>query len=114
MFPWGALVLFMKKKDGSIRMCLDYCLLNQVTNKNKYPLSWIDEPSISASGCSILLKDIFEIGLPSALSKRAGQPEDSFLHALWALRVSGHAVRIGEGPSSSHGSNEQDLGSIPQ
>ncbi|XXG42070.1 hypothetical protein AAC387_Pa01g2420 [Persea americana] len=41
--PWGAPVLFVKKKDGSMRMCIDYCQLNQVTMKNKYPLPRIDE-----------------------------------------------------------------------
>ena len=41
--PWGAPVLFVKKKDGSLRMCIDYRLLNSVTVKNKYPLSRIDD-----------------------------------------------------------------------
>ena len=36
--PWGTLVLFMKKKDGTMRLCIDYRLLNRVTIKNKYPL----------------------------------------------------------------------------
>jgi len=35
--PWGVLVLFVKKKDGSMRMCIDYRELNRVTIKNKYP-----------------------------------------------------------------------------
>ncbi|GKB59720.1 putative reverse transcriptase domain-containing protein [Tanacetum coccineum] len=36
--PWGAPVLFVKKKDGSFRMCIDYCELNKLTIKNHYPL----------------------------------------------------------------------------
>ncbi|XXG88652.1 hypothetical protein AAC387_Pa12g0844 [Persea americana] len=41
--PWGAPVLFVKKKDGSWRMCIDYRRLNHMTVKNKYPLPRIDE-----------------------------------------------------------------------
>ncbi|KFK29222.1 hypothetical protein AALP_AA7G105100 [Arabis alpina] len=41
--PWGAPVLFVKKKDGSFQLCIDYRGLNRVTVKNKYPLPRIDE-----------------------------------------------------------------------
>nr|GEV78277.1 hypothetical protein [Tanacetum cinerariifolium] len=41
--PWGAPVLFVKKKDGSFHMCIDYRELNKLTIKNRYPLSKIDE-----------------------------------------------------------------------
>ncbi|XP_070014108.1 uncharacterized protein [Nicotiana sylvestris] len=41
--PWGAPVLFVRKKDGSLRMCIDYRQLNMVTIKNKYPLLRIDD-----------------------------------------------------------------------
>ncbi|CAA7044152.1 unnamed protein product [Microthlaspi erraticum] len=41
--PWGAPVLFVKKKDGSFRLCIDYRGLNRVTVKNRYPLPRIDE-----------------------------------------------------------------------
>ncbi|KAI3762990.1 hypothetical protein L1987_53435 [Smallanthus sonchifolius] len=41
--PWGAPVLFVKKKDGTFRMCIDYRELNKVTIKNRYPLPRIDD-----------------------------------------------------------------------
>ncbi|GJU94511.1 putative reverse transcriptase domain-containing protein [Tanacetum coccineum] len=41
--PWGELVLFVKKKDASFRMCIDYRELNKLTIKNCYPLSRIDD-----------------------------------------------------------------------
>ncbi|KAD5318028.1 hypothetical protein E3N88_17974 [Mikania micrantha] len=41
--PWGAPFLFVKKKDGSFRMCIDYRELNKVTIKNRYPLPRIDD-----------------------------------------------------------------------
>ncbi len=41
--PWGAPILFVKKKDGTMRMCIDYWQLNKVTIKNKYPLPRIDD-----------------------------------------------------------------------
>jgi hypothetical protein len=40
--PWGCPAIFVKKKDGTIRMCVDYRPLNAVTIKNKYPLPRID------------------------------------------------------------------------
>ena len=41
--PWGAPVLFVKKKDGPLRMCIDYMELNKVTIKNKYYLPRIND-----------------------------------------------------------------------
>ena len=41
--PWGSPILFVKKKDGSMRMCIAYWNLNAMTIKNKYPLSRIDD-----------------------------------------------------------------------
>ncbi|WRX17141.1 Reverse transcriptase domain - like 10 [Theobroma cacao] len=42
-FPWGAPIPFVKKKDGTLRLCINYCQLNRVTIKNKYPLPQIDD-----------------------------------------------------------------------
>ncbi|XP_075087830.1 uncharacterized protein LOC107823350 [Nicotiana tabacum] len=41
--PWGAPILFLKNKDGSLRMCIDYRQLNKITIRNKYPLPRIDD-----------------------------------------------------------------------
>ena len=41
--PWGAPILFVRKKDGSHRMCIDYRELNKLTVKNRYPLPRIDD-----------------------------------------------------------------------
>ena len=41
--PWGSPVLFIKKKDGTLILCIDFRQLNKVTIKNKYPLPRIDD-----------------------------------------------------------------------
>ncbi|GJY25866.1 putative reverse transcriptase domain-containing protein [Tanacetum coccineum] len=54
--PWGAPVLFVKKKDGSFRMCIDYCELNKLTVKNRYPLPRIDDLFDQLQGSSVYSK----------------------------------------------------------
>ena len=54
--PWGAPVLFVKKKDGTFRMCIDYRELNKVTIKNKYPLPRIDDLFDQLKGASVFSK----------------------------------------------------------
>jgi hypothetical protein len=56
MSPWGAPVLFVKKKDGTLRLCIDYRQLNKVTIKNKYPLPRIDDLFYQLGGASIFSK----------------------------------------------------------
>lgn len=54
--PWGAPVLFVKKKDGTTRMCIDYRELNQVTIKNKYPLPRINDLFDQLQGTQVFSK----------------------------------------------------------
>ncbi|GJW64382.1 putative reverse transcriptase domain-containing protein [Tanacetum coccineum] len=54
--PWGAPILFFKKKDGSFRMCVDYRELNKLTVKNRYPLPRIDDLFDQLQGSSVYSK----------------------------------------------------------
>jgi hypothetical protein len=51
--PYGAPVLFVHKKDGTLRMCVDYRALNKVTVKNRYPLPRIDDLFDRLSGAKV-------------------------------------------------------------
>ncbi|GKE01833.1 putative reverse transcriptase domain-containing protein, partial [Tanacetum coccineum] len=54
--PWGAPVLFVKKKDGSFRMCINYRKLNKLIVKNRYPLPRIDDLFDKLQGLSVYSK----------------------------------------------------------
>ena len=54
--PWGAPVLFVKKKDGTLRLCIDYRQLNKVTVKNRYPLPRIDNLFDQLKGARVFSK----------------------------------------------------------
>nr|GEV62369.1 putative reverse transcriptase domain-containing protein [Tanacetum cinerariifolium] len=54
--PWGAPILFVKKKDGSFCMCIDYRELNKLTIKNRYPLPRIDDLFDQLQGSSVYSK----------------------------------------------------------
>jgi hypothetical protein len=60
--PWGAPVLFVNKKDGSRRMCVDYRSLNEVTIKNKYPLPRIEDMFDQMRGTTIFSKIGLRLG----------------------------------------------------
>jgi hypothetical protein len=51
--PYGAPVLFVHKKDGTLKMCVDYRALNKVTMKNRYPLPHIDDLFDRLSGAKV-------------------------------------------------------------
>ena len=54
--PWGAPALFVKKKDGTLGLCVDYRQLNKMTVKNKYPLPRIDDLFDQLKGAGVFSK----------------------------------------------------------
>jgi hypothetical protein len=54
--PWEAPVIFVLKKDGTQRLCVDYHALNEVTVKNKYPLPWFDDLFDQLRGACVFSK----------------------------------------------------------
>ena len=54
--PWGASIFFVKKKDGTLHLCIDYLQLNTMTIKNRYPLPCIDDLFNQIRGAMIFSK----------------------------------------------------------
>jgi len=76
--PWGAPVLFVKKKDGSLRMCIDYRQLNKVTIKNKYPLPRIDDLFDQLQGASYFSKIDLRSGYHQLRVRGVDVPKTAF------------------------------------
>ncbi|KAA3483696.1 DNA/RNA polymerases superfamily protein [Gossypium australe] len=69
--PWGAPVLFVKNKDGSLRVCINYRQINKLTIKNKYPLPRIDDLFDQLRGASVFLKIDLRLGYHQLRVKEA-------------------------------------------
>ncbi|GJW07346.1 putative reverse transcriptase domain-containing protein [Tanacetum coccineum] len=76
--PWGAPVLFVKKKDGSFRMCIDYCELNKLIVKNRYPLLRIDDLFDKLQGSSVYSKIDLRLGYHQLHIKQEDIPITAF------------------------------------
>ncbi|KAA0037901.1 pol protein [Cucumis melo var. makuwa] len=76
--PWGAPVLFVKKKDGSMRLCIDYRELNKVTVKNKYPLPRIDDLFDQLQGATVFSKIDLRSGYHQLRIKDEDVPKTAF------------------------------------
>ncbi|KAM0037110.1 putative nucleotidyltransferase, Ribonuclease H [Helianthus debilis subsp. tardiflorus] len=76
--PWGAPVLFVKKKDGSFRMCIDYRELNKLTVKNRYPLPRIDDLFDQLQGSSYYSKIDLRSGYHQLRIQEGSIPKTAF------------------------------------
>ncbi|KAL0544112.1 hypothetical protein IC582_019223 [Cucumis melo] len=76
--PWGAPVLFVKKKDGSMRLCIDYRELNKVTVKNRYPLPRIDDLFDQLQGATVSSKIDLRLGYHQLRIKDGDVPKTAF------------------------------------
>jgi hypothetical protein len=82
--PWGAPVLFVEKKDGTQRMCVDYRSLNEVTIKNKYPLPWIKDLFDQMKGASVFSKVDLRSGYHQLKIWESDIPKNAF-HTWYGL-----------------------------
>src|ERR1041384_7037905 len=76
--PWGCPALFVKKKDDSLRMCVDYRPLNAVTIKNKYPLPRIDILFDQLAGACVFSKIDLRLGYHQIKIREEDIPKTTF------------------------------------
>ena len=76
--PWGTLILFAKKNDKTLRLCIDYRQLNRVTIKNRYPLSGIDDLFDQLKGARVYFKIDLRTGYHQLRVRKTDIPKISF------------------------------------
>src|SRR3954469_13071335 len=77
--PWGSPVLFVDKRDDTIRMCVDYRKLNEVTIKNKYPLPKIEDLFDQLNGDRVFSKIDLRTGYHQLKVRQSDIPKTAFM-----------------------------------
>ncbi|KAA0051482.1 putative retrotransposon protein, identical [Cucumis melo var. makuwa] len=86
---WGAPVLFVKKKDGTLRLCIDYRQLNKVTIRNKYPLPRIDDLFDQLRGAALFSKIDLKSGYPQLKVR-----ESNIANTAFRMRYGHYEFRV--------------------
>jgi hypothetical protein len=76
--PWGVPVIFLKKKDGSLRLCIDYRDLNRAIVKNRYPMPQIDDLFDHMKGAAVFSKIDLRSGYHHLRIKEGDIPKTTF------------------------------------
>ena len=92
--PWGAPVIFVKKKDGSLRLCIDYRQLNKVTIKNRYPFPRIDDLFDQVKGARVFSKIDLKSGYHQLRIQEADVYKTNFSHQVWTLQIYNSTFRV--------------------
>ena len=105
--PWGAPVLFVKEKDGSMRLCIDYRGLNRVTVKNKYLLPRIDELLDQLKGAKWFSKIYLALGYHNIPIEPNDIRNTSFVTRYGHYDFCGYAIRSDQCACCIHEIDEQ-------
>nr|GEZ22224.1 putative reverse transcriptase domain-containing protein [Tanacetum cinerariifolium] len=92
--PWGALVLFVKKKDRSFRMCIDYHELNKLTVKNRYPLPRIDDLFDQLQRSSVYSKIDLRSGYHQLRVREGDIPKTAFRRVMGIMNSKPNSTQL--------------------
>nr|GFB49518.1 putative reverse transcriptase domain-containing protein [Tanacetum cinerariifolium] len=110
--PWGAPVLFVKKKDGSFRMCIDYRELSKLTVKNRYPLPRINDLFDQLQRSSVYSKIDLRSGYHQLRVREEDIPKTAFKTRYGHYKFQDYAIWFDERIGRIHGPYELGVQTI--
>jgi hypothetical protein len=93
-------------------MCMDYCSLNEVTIKNKYPLPRINDLFDQLKGACVLSKIDLRSGYRQLKIRASDIPKQNFHYSVWSIRVYGYVIWLDQCTCLLHVSDEQSIHGI--